>query len=342
MAAAPSDRVAAWRRPRLLLAVAVPAMAAGGVWGFQTLTEPCRGAPLPITVAAQPEIAPALRDIGARFDAQHHRVQGRCVKVRVLAEESAVTAAALARGRVAADAWVPSSSVWFTLARDAGADPDVVPEQAGSLAASAVVLTTTRAAWQELEDAGAEPSWRLLRSGRAAGVAVARRMPDPAEHAVGTLAMIALDREGGLGGRPVRELRAAAPRKGRSALEELLTAERFERLIAVTSEQAVVVHNQRNEPNPAVVLVPREGTLMLEYPFTGLTRDPARLQAIDALGSVLRSRVARQTFQRHGFRASDGTLIGTYATRHGLPEDPPRSLKPPTRDEVLQAHASWR
>ncbi len=344
MAAPPSPRVAAWRRPRLLLAVAaVLAVAAGGgAWGFRALTEPCPGAPLPVTVVAQPEIVPALRDIGDRFGTQRHRVQDRCVEVRVVAEESAATAAALAGRRVRADAWVPSSSVWFTVALDAGADPSVVPEQAGPLAGSAVVLATTRAAWEELRRAGAEPSWRLLRSGRVEGVRVARRMPDPASHATGMFAMIALDRQGGVGDRLVRELRDAAPEKGRSVLDELLTAERFARPLVVTSEQAVVAHNRRNEPNPAVVLMPREGTLMLEYPFTGLTKDPVRLQAVDAFASALRSRAARQTFQRYGFRAPDGTLIGTYASRHGLRETPPRALELPTQDDVLDAHASWR
>ncbi|TNY35569.1 substrate-binding domain-containing protein [Thermomonospora catenispora] len=342
MAAPPSRRMAAWRRPRLLLAAAVLIAAAGGAWGVRTLAAPCRGAPLSITVAAQPEIAPALRDIGVRFDAQRHRVQGRCVRVRVRAEESAATAADLARRRVTADAWVPSSSVWFAVARDAGADPDAVPERAGSLAASAVVLTTTRAAWRELEDAGAEPSWRLLRSARIGGLPVTRRAPDPAEHAAGMFAMIALDQKGGLDDRLVRDLRAAAPEKGPPALAELLRAERFARLLIVTSEQAVVAHNRRNEPNPAVVLIPDEGTLMLEYPFTGLTRDPVRLQAVDALGSALRSRAARQTFQRHGFRAPDGTLLDVYASRHDLRREPPRPLRLPTWEEVLDAHASWR
>jgi hypothetical protein len=328
-----------------VLAAAVALLLAGlggGAWAYGTLSEPCTGAPLVVTVVAQPEIAPALRDVAVRFGTQRHRVADRCVEVQITAENSARTAADLGGGRATADGWVAESAVWFTVARKAGADESVIPPLATALAGSPVVLATTRAAGEELKAAGVEPSWRLLRSSTAEGVGLARRMLDPAANTTGAFAMIALDQVADARGDFVDDLKNTAPKSMESLLDDLTALERFDRPLVVTSEQAVVAYNETHRPNPAVVLTPREGTLMLDYPFANIAEDPQRREAVEAFASALRSRSTRQTLQRFGFRAPNGTLNGTYARRHGLDTDPPRPLELPTQREIDRAFRAWK
>lgn len=343
-AAAPSPKAAPWRRPRALAALIAVLLAVigGGAWAYVTLTEPCPGPPLPVTVAAQPEIAPALRDIADRFGTQHHRVADRCVEVQIVAEGSAKVAADLAAGRASADGWVPESAIWFTVARRAGAAESLLPQVPTALAGSPVVLATTRPAGRELQAAGVRPSWRLLRSPLAGGMTLARRMLDPSANTSGTFAMIALEQVAGARGEFLDELKRTAPKDMEAMLEELTSLERFDRPLVVTTEQAVVAYNETHRPNPAVVLTPREGTLMVDYPMAVIAQEPQRREAVEAFASALRSRATRDTLQRYGFRAPDGTINGGYARRHGLDPDPPRPLRLPTQRQIDRALRSWK
>ena len=172
--------------PRLIIVVT-----GGGAWALGLLPGPssCAGGTVRVAVAAQPEIAPALRDVAARFNVEEHRVGGRCVRARV----TAVAPAEFARRpelRRRADAWVPESSVWLGIVHDAG-DGDV-PPGGTPLAATPVVLAMTRPVAEEFAADHVAMSWKLLLKDRAGGVALARRAADPA---VGTSGMLA-DAEG--------------------------------------------------------------------------------------------------------------------------------------------------
>jgi hypothetical protein len=124
-------------------------------------------------------------------------------------------------------------------------------------------------------------------------------------------------------------------------LAGLADDERFDRPLAVTTEQAVVAYNETHRPNPAVGLVPEEGTLTLDHPYVVTTKDQRRRDAAEAFQAALGTRSARDTLQRAGFRSPDGTLTAPYARDHGLPETAPRSLRIPTRKEIDKALSSW-
>lgn len=117
-----------WRRPALWAALALLLSGAGGgAWASGLFSAPaCSGADVRITVAAQPEIAPALKDVASRFNVERHRVGGRCV-------HASVTPVAPAAYKGQSDAWLPESSLW--LGRNMPATP---------VAATPVVLATPR------------------------------------------------------------------------------------------------------------------------------------------------------------------------------------------------------
>ncbi|REE98432.1 extracellular solute-binding protein [Thermomonospora umbrina] len=323
-------------------AVLLAGLGGGGVWAIGTLTEPCPGAPLSVTVAVEPEIAPPLREIADRFETARHRVTGRCVTVRITAADAATTARALGRGDSDVDAWVPESTNRLTEARRAGPGGSDVPPDGPSLAGSPVVFATTRPAADDLRAARVRPSWRLLLSDHAGGLWVAHRMLDPAVDTTGTFAMAALDQVANPGRAAVAELRRTAPKGVAPLFAELTGVDRFGRPLLVTSEQTMVNHNLAHRPNPAVALVPHEGTLMLDYPLAVVAKDPQRREAVDAFLSAARSRSSRITLQRYGFRAPDGTIGASQARRLGLDPAAPKPLKLPTRKELDRAAASWR
>ncbi|MGI5323286.1 substrate-binding domain-containing protein [Actinomadura nitritigenes] len=320
----------------------------GGAWALGLLPGPssCAGGTVRVTVAAQPEMAPALRDVAARFNVEEHRVGGRCVRARV----TAVAPAEFARRpelRRRADAWVPESSVWLGAVRDAG--DGNVPPGGTPLAATPVVLAMTRPVAEEFAADHVAMSWKLLLKDEADGVALARRAADPAVGTSGMVAMLAVEQVGGKAGDVARDLRGAAPSpvddaSGGSAavLAGLTTAGRLDRALTVTTEQAAIAYNGAHRPNPVTPIVPDEGTLMLDHPYAVTARDRRHRDAAAAFGDALGARSARDALQQAGFRAPDGTFGDAYARAHGLSAEPPRALRLPTPKEIDQALSAWK
>ncbi|MEU9016347.1 substrate-binding domain-containing protein [Actinomadura sp. NPDC048394] len=320
----------------------------GGAWALGLLPGPssCTGGTVRVSVAAQPEIAPALRDVASRFNVEEHRVGGRCVRARV----TAVAPAEFARRpelRRHADAWVPESSVWLGIVRDAGGKD--VPSGGTSLAETPVVLAMTRPVAEEFAADRVAMSWKLLFKDKADGVGLARRAADPAVGISGAVAMLAVDQTGGKAGDVAAALRASAPSptddaSGGSAavLTGLTTAGRLDRSLVVTTEQAAVAYNDAHRPNPVTPIVPDEGTLMLDHPYAVTARDRRHRDAAAAFGDALGARSARNALQQAGFRAPDGTFGDAYARDHGLSATPPRALRFPTSKELAEALSSWK
>ncbi|QKG25129.1 substrate-binding domain-containing protein [Actinomadura verrucosospora] len=320
----------------------------GGAWALGLLTLPpaCASGPVRVSVAAQPEIAPALRDVASRFNVERHRVGGRCVRVRV----TAVAPAEFARRpdlRRRTDAWVPESSLWLGIVRDAGGED--VPAGGTPVAATPVVLATTRPVADEFAGARVDVGWKLLLKSEVDGMGLARRAAGPAVGMSGTVAMLALGQTGGDPGDVVGDLRRSAPSpvddaSGGSAavLAGLTGAERYDRPLVVTTEQAAIAYDDAHRPNPVVPIVPDEGTLMLDHPYAVTARDRRHRDAAAAFGDALGARSARDALQHAGFRAPDGTFGDAYAREHGLPAAPPRALRLPTRKEIDRALASWK
>ncbi|MEU5883270.1 substrate-binding domain-containing protein [Spirillospora sp. NPDC047279] len=320
------------------MALVLAGVGGGGAWALGVFSEPCTGAPLQVKIAAQPEIAPVLREVAGRFNVESRRVGGRCVRAEItpVAPAEYVRVGSYVQNT---DAWVPESSLWLAVARRSG--DQVVPAGAPSIVTTPVVLATTRPVGAEFQGAGVVPAWRLLLARKASGIALARRTTDPAKSMTGTVTMIALAqlKQKAANRGLVRDLRGGA---AVAPLADLAGMERFARPLAVTSEQAVIAYNEAHRPNPLVVLPPQEGTLMLDHPFAITSRDQLRHDGAAAFLSALGSRSARAALQGAGFRTPEGEMGAQWAREHGVQSPAPRALRLPTQQEIDQALRSWK
>ena len=310
-------------RVRLLVigAVLLALGVSGGLYLLRDRPRDCGGAPLPITVAAAPDIAPALTEVAERFDLQTHEAAGGCVRVTVAVRDPAQVARPVKNGRIGADAWVPDSSMWLSRAADAGIGPIGT---ANPLATTPVVIAAPRAVAAELRRRKVAESWRLLR--RPPLRALVRAL-DPARNAAGAATTIAAHEVIGSTDVP----RAPDTRRLFAAFGGL------RRPLVVATEQSVIAYNAAHLPNPAEVILPAEGTILLDHPLTTTTADPRRAEAVDAFRWALRAQQAADTFQRYGFRGPDARFTGPYAAWLGLRPSLPRVLPEPTEAEIAAA-----
>ncbi len=294
-----------------------------GGWLLRSVGSGCAGAPLPLSVTAQPEIAPAVRDVADRFNVQDHTVRGRCVRVAVTVRESSLVAASPSR---LPDVWIPDSWVWLVAAQRRGGR---VPQLADPLATTPVVVAVATA-----NAAGLTPSWKLLESSD-----FAPRLPDPTTSAPGAMAVAALRKvdAAGLTGF-LKSVRTAEPS---AAFADFTDLPRDQRLVAAATEQQVFTYNAAHQPNPATPLLPAEGTYLLTYPYAVTATDPLAKQAADAFHDALRSRPAQDALSAAGFRAPDGTAGADLAQALGVPATAPKEPDPLTPALYETALTTW-
>jgi Bacterial extracellular solute-binding protein len=353
------------QRPRFLLALVSAGVLfvglIGGGWALREFPKTCSGNPLLISIAAQPDIAPAIMEVASRFNVQPHEVRGRCVRVAVYEKEPAKVARFLSGGLFAGgeklnvDGWVPESSMWVNVARDSVAGARTVGPEISSVASSPVVLATSRAVAAEFRRRGIEPSWRMLFpsfatlfGGPRARTPVSVQMLDPSLSGAGIATMIAIRRIIGRGRRAgplltsfVRGMQRSTWSDNTTMFTYLTGLARYSRPIVVSTEQAVFVYNDTHRPNPATPLLPKEGSVLMDYPFAVTTTDPVRKEAVEAFRWTLRSRLSQETIQRFGFRTPEGFINRDIAQRYEVNGYTPRLVaaapRPGQVDEALQA-----
>ncbi|MEV0406295.1 substrate-binding domain-containing protein [Actinoallomurus sp. NPDC050550] len=314
-------------RVRLLIAGAVLLVVglSAGAYLPRDGSQTCQGKTLQISVVAAPDITPALGDIAARFNVQPHEIGGRCARITIDMRDPSAVVRSLKNGEsLDADAWVPDSSMWLKPAEVAGARTLATGTP---VAATPVVIAVPRTVAGELRDAKTAAGWRLLKK---APPHTSVRTLDPARNAAG--AAVALATRATIG--PVTVRRDPDPTRLYAAFAGLPGLRRP--LVAAT-EQSVVAYNDTHRPNPATVIVPEEGTLLLDHPLVAVTTDPLRAQAVDAFRWALQARPAIDTLQWYGFRTADGRLDARDAARLGLRETLPKILPSPTQAQITAA-----
>ncbi|XRQ15579.1 substrate-binding domain-containing protein [Actinomadura welshii] len=343
-----------------------------GAYALTSAGDDCAGEDaLMISVAAAPDVSPAVVRAAERFNDARNRVAGRCARASVRAADPAAVATLLSGKGVSGvterpDVWIPDSSLWTRLVQGSdrtGAAAGFRP--LGGMASTPVVPAVPSGLAARLRDLGApeRPSWReLLAAAGAAdsGGAPAAgesaipprlfrlQVPDPDGTATGMAALMLADAL--LAGAPqgpavftgvVRTVREGVAPSVRAQFAAFGQEAGDRYPVALAPEQAVYSYNAKRPGDTAVAVYPAEGAVYLDHPVTVLARDPAKLSAGRLLGAELASEATREDVRGLGFRTPDGTAPATFSAKTGLSRRAPEALPPASPERVKRVMQRW-
>ncbi|KIH99997.1 von Willebrand factor A [Streptomonospora alba] len=341
-------------RAFILLASAFAIIIGLGVTGWYVLDTSggCGGQDVALDVAASPEIAPALQEVAAEFNAENEGVEGRCVQAEVREAESAnitygITGAGPASGDTESDVWIPDSSMWANLVKNDSQDV-AFTDTGTSVASSPLVLA--RPAEADMPDEG--PSWEALVPTSASELGAEGdevHLVDPVRSSAGmaTLSLVA----GAIGeeeedGRPqlvaaLQTLQANTSPDQAAAFETLAEEPEAARLL-VLSEQATWRYNRDHSDAPAQISYPEGGTYALDYPYIDRSSDPQVSQAAELFREKLTRNAAQQVMLKNGFRTADGEADAKVLTEDaGFQPSLPEQLPTPSTSDVQRITQAW-
>ncbi|MFJ9688432.1 substrate-binding and VWA domain-containing protein [Streptomyces bacillaris] len=345
----------------LVLAVATGAGVAvkGGLLSF---SESCEDSAVRLTLAASPDIAPAVREVAERTRADEVKSDGHCLDVEVVARDSSKVAEALAGGEPPGfQVWLPDSDLWLDRAEGLGTGVPVSPSD--SIASSPVVLAMVPSAAGRLGWPEKTYSWAELVATALGTEKIRLGAADPARSATGLLALTSIGgssaRQGGDSDTRVAETaKVLAERMSDSDAQVLETVARSgsgaeegnpQRNQAVLiSEQAAFAHNAEAADSGRLNLFhPEDGTPLLDYPYTLVDEEELTLtQSRAALRfmTLLNDKGARAVFARYGFRPADGSAEDAVAASAGARSPQPyatSAAEAPSAKQLQEMLGMW-
>ncbi|MEU1339809.1 substrate-binding domain-containing protein [Streptomyces sp. NPDC005827] len=159
--------------------------------GLLSFGASCQENPVRVTVAASPDLAPALTAAAKQARAEDVTSDGRCIAVTVSAQESYEVTDTLQAGRKPdAQVWVPDSSLWLDRVAADGSATQVT--SVGQVAETPVAVATVPAAAKSLGWPDRTYSWLELVGAAMQGDSLKLGAADPARSATGLLALTQL------------------------------------------------------------------------------------------------------------------------------------------------------
>ncbi|MGW3441563.1 substrate-binding and VWA domain-containing protein [Streptomyces bacillaris] len=345
----------------LVLAVATGAGVAvkGGLLSF---SESCEDSAVRLTLAASPDIAPAVREIAERTRADEVKSDGHCLDVEVVARDSSKVAEALAGGGPPGfQVWLPDSDLWLDRAEGLGTGVPVSPSD--SIASSPVVVAMVPSAAGRLGWPEKTYSWAELVATAIGTEKIRLGAADPARSATGLLALTSIGgssaRQGGDSDTRVAEtakvlaermsdsdaqVRETVARSGSGAEEG--NPQRNQAVLI--SEQAAFTHNAEAADSGRLNLFhPEDGTPLLDYPYTLVDEEELTItQSRAALRfmTLLNDKGARAVFARYGFRPADGSAEDAVAASAGARSPQPyatSAAEAPSAKQLQEMLGMW-
>ncbi|MFJ3656289.1 substrate-binding and VWA domain-containing protein [Streptomyces nigra] len=353
-------------RRRLALVTAVALTVAGGTAaavgeGLLTFGTSCQDDAVRLTLAASPEVAPALKTAAERARRAGLTSDGRCVAVTVTAREPHRIAEALSADEdPGAEVWVPDSQAWVQRLTADGGTAEV--STIGNVAASPVGVAMVPAAAKKLGWPRRTYTWTELAGETLGDGPVRLGAGDPARSAAGLLALTrvsaAADATEGGDTRAAALMKALSERvtEGDGQILESLPRDASDSESAnprrnqavVLSEQAAFTYNAATEEARDLdFFYPQDGAPRLDYPYalldqTGLTTDESR--AAIRFMSYLDDPEQQRLLERYGFRTSDEKVPDGLVARAGGSAPQPYAApvdRPVTAVALQEALGVW-
>ncbi|MFC0006051.1 VWA domain-containing protein [Micromonospora siamensis] len=327
-------------------ATALVVVVAGSWFGYQQLAQPACSGSIQLSVAAAPELAPAIQAAATQWVADGAAVGGTCIAVNVAASDPVDVAAAVASKHgarlagvgqasgtaVTPDVWVPDSSMWLLRLKTGGATA-FAPGNGASIASSPVVVAmpepvASRLGWPEKE-----LRWSDLLRAVSTDRPLRAGIVEPTQDAAGLSGLLSLTAAAsGAGGDGQKATTAAlrALATGRSALRQDLLA-RFPRSAdptavasglgaAALSEEDVIAYNGTKPPIPLAALYLKPTPMSLDYPYAVLPGiEPAKASAARVLYELLTTPGFRNRLAVQSLRAPDGNWGEGFKAPQGAP-----------------------
>ncbi|WP_089005535.1 substrate-binding domain-containing protein [Micromonospora viridifaciens] len=340
------------RLPGAGAAAAVTALVlvvAGSWFGYQQLAGPSCSGQIRLSVAAAPEIQPALKAAADKWAADGAEVGGTCVAVNVTAAEPVEVAAAVASKHgatlagvgqasgtaVTPDVWVPDSSTWLLRLKSGGATA-FGPASGASIARSPVVVALPEPVAARIGWPDKKLTWTDLLRQVTSSKPLRAGIVEPTRDAAGLSGLLSLAAAaGGTGSSPAQAQAAmiGALRQlatNRSSLRQDLLA-RFPRSsdptaiasglgAAALSEEDVISYNSTKPPVPLAALYLDPAPMPLDYPFAVLPGiESVKASAAKALFEVLRTPAFRDRLAAQALRGPDGKWGAGFEAPRGAP-----------------------
>ncbi|PWU50723.1 VWA domain-containing protein [Micromonospora globispora] len=341
-------------------ATALAVVVAGSWFGYQQLAGPSCSGQIRLSVAAAPEIQPAVKAAADQWVSDGAAVGGTCIAVDVASAEPVDVAAAVATKHganlgvgqasgttVTPDVWVPDSSSWLLRLKNGGATA-FAPANGASIARSPVVVAVPEpVASTRLDWPNKKLTWADLLAQVTSSKPLHAGIVEPTRDAAGLSGLLSLSAAAALTGKDDQvkaqeamtgALRALAT--GRSSLRQDLL-NRFPRSSSPTaiasalnaaalSEEDVMSYNQTKPPVPLAALYLDPPPVPLDYPFAVLPGiEPAKASAARVLFEVLTTPGFRNRLAAQSLRGPDGTWGDGFKAPQGAPSPAGGATTPP-------------
>ncbi|MBU2669553.1 substrate-binding and VWA domain-containing protein [Actinoplanes bogorensis] len=331
--------------------MAIVVVVAGSYFGYQQLADDGCSGSIRLTVAATPEIAPAVDQVAQRWVQDGANVNGTCVAVAVEDVNSSTMAGAVAGEHKVVlagvgtapeavkvpDLWIPDSSTWILRLKSEA--PGFVPSDGKPIAQSPVVLAMPEPVAKSVGWPTQQLGWTQLLKMMKENANLRTGITNPQRDATGLSGLLALGQAAGAGanGQAARVQALNALAQGASQTRDAVI-ESFPRSLdpndigaalsaAPVSEQNVVAYNAAKPPVPLAALYLEPSPMPLDYPFAVMPEtDLPKQQAAAGLRAQLSSATFKNALGAAGLRSPDGSFGAGFARPLGSPDaSPPAS-----------------
>ncbi|MDI6101966.1 substrate-binding domain-containing protein [Actinoplanes sp. NEAU-A12] len=303
-----------------------------------------------LTVAATPEIAPAIKQVAEQWRQGGAEVGGTCVTVTVDAQNASTVAGAVSRDHSvslvgldpapdavqAPDVWVPDSTTWLQRLQTEAAG--FLPSEVTSVAQSPLVLAAPEPVAQQLGWPSKKIGWTDLMGNFTSDEPLAVGIMNPTVDASGLTSLLAISQAVGANtpeGAEAKTRAMTALSTNKFQLREELMA-KFPKsqadlansdsvLLAPVSEEDVVAYNAQRPAIQLSAMYLEPSPAPLDYPYTIMPQlvDQQKSAAAKGLLEQLTAAAAKDTLAAAGLRAPDGTYGASFAAPMGAPQASP-------------------
>ncbi|GAA2571072.1 substrate-binding domain-containing protein [Winogradskya consettensis] len=328
-------------------AMAIVVVLAGSWFGYQQLADKGCSGGIALSVAAAPEMVPAVQQAAKRWSDAGAEVNGTCVNVNVSGVSPASMASTIAlkhrvtlsglgavsKDGTVPDVWIPDSTTWLLRLRSEASG--FQPTDGKSLAQSPVVIAMPQPVAEKIGWPDRKLGWADLVKQMTTGNSLRTGIVDPNRDAAGLAGLLALGGAAGTSAQAkaqqVGALRSLA--LGSSSLREDLL-EKFPRSedaadlttaisAAPLSEEDVISYNADKPVVPLAALYLDPKPPALDYPYAVMPEvgiDLNKSAAATGLRQAMEQPAFRDELARVGLRGPDGVAGAGFANPTGGPK----------------------